>query len=135
MFSNRKADASGSRNIIDAVSGEKAFEMIYDVRITEEQMRENGYPRPGNRNGMAKIYKSPPAAPNSQTDRYCRRCGKVFSLEHFDEVAVDECNYHPKSPGFRRGKFNVNFYFGVLSYSVIDVVVKMGTLWKIIPLR
>ncbi|KAG4075880.1 hypothetical protein HA402_003706 [Bradysia odoriphaga] len=98
-----KADASGSKNIIDAVSGEKAFEMIYDVRITEEQMRENGYPRPGHRNGMAKIYKAPPAAPNSSTDRYCRRCGKMFSLEHYDEIAVDECNYHPKSPGFRRG--------------------------------
>lgn len=73
--------------------------------MKEEQMRENGYPRPGNKNGMAKIYKAPPAAPNSITDRYCRRCGKVFSLEHYDENAVDECNYHPKSPGFRRGKF------------------------------
>lgn len=71
--------------------------------MTEEQMRENGYPRPGSKNGMAKIYKAPPAAPNSITDRYCRRCGKIFSIEHYDEKAVDECNYHPKSPGFRRG--------------------------------
>ncbi|KAJ6637931.1 RNA exonuclease 1 like [Pseudolycoriella hygida] len=98
-----KADASGSKNIIDTVSGEKAFEMIYDVRMTEEQLRENGYPRSGSKNGMAKIYKTPPATPNSLTDRYCRRCGKIFSLEHYDEKAVDECNYHPKSPGFRRG--------------------------------
>lgn len=102
----RKADASGSKNIIDAVSGEKAFEMIYDIRISEEQMRENGYPRPGSRNGMAKIYKAPPATPNSIMDRYCRRCGKMFSVEHYDEKAVDECNYHAKSPGFRRGKLN-----------------------------
>lgn len=106
----RKADASGSKNIIDALSGEKAFEMIYDVRMTEEQMRENGYPRPGAKNGMAKIYKAPPAAPNSTTDRYCRRCGKVFSIEHYDEKAVDECNYHPKSPGFRRGESKQLFF-------------------------
>lgn len=100
----RKTDSFGSTNIVDTVSGEKAYEMIADLQLTEEQLRENGYPRPGNKTGMASIYKSQTKPPNNSNDRYCRRCGKVYKLDHYDEICVDQCNYHPKSPGFRRGK-------------------------------
>lgn len=78
--------------------------MIAELQLTEELLRVNGYPRPGKKPGMATIYKSQTAPPSNENDRYCRRCGKVFKLTHFDDECVDECNYHPKSPGFRRGK-------------------------------
>lgn len=85
--------------------------MIYDIRMTEDQMKECGYPRSKDDvPGMAKLYTSPPAMPNNENDRYCRRCGKIFRLEHFDEDSVDACNYHVKTPGFRRGKL-IFFFF------------------------
>lgn len=66
---------------------------------------ENGYPRPGLRSGHAIIkntYRNHPR-PNNKSERYCSRCSKQFKLESYDLPSVDECNYHPKSTGFRRG--------------------------------
>lgn len=106
---NRKAsDLTGSSNIIDNVSSSKAHEMIAELCITEEQLKENGFPRSGPKPGMATIYKPQNSFPTSEDDRYCRRCGKLFKLSHYDDECVDQCNYHPKSPGFRRGG---NFFF------------------------
>lgn len=104
----RKAEAGGSSvGAIDTIPGSKAYEMIYDIRLTDEQLKENGFPHVGDKPGMAKVYKSPKAAPANEDDRYCRRCGKVYRLDHYDEEAVDQCNYHPKSPGYRRGKIHI----------------------------
>lgn len=104
LLSLRKSDAAG-KNIVDTVSGVKAHKMIYDIRLTDELLTTNGYPRPGPKPGTAKISKVAPVAPANKEDRYCRRCGKIFRLDHYDEPAVDQCNYHLKSPGYRRGTF------------------------------
>lgn len=108
----RKTDAFGSSNVIDTVPSTKAYEMIAELHLNEDQLRENGYPRPGKKAGMATILKpqSRPAT-NNEMDRYCRRCGKLYRLDHYDEEHVDQCNYHPKSPGFRRGTFLQLSYF------------------------
>lgn len=78
--------------------------MIAELCLNDEQLKENGYPRSGNKPGMAAIFKAQKATPNNQNERYCRRCGKLFNFDHYDDECVDQCNYHPKSPGFRRGK-------------------------------
>lgn len=77
--------------------------MIYEIRLTDEQLLENGYPRPGPKPGLAKIAKTSRPLPTNSEDRYCSRCGKIFRLDQYDEPAVDLCNYHSKSPGYRRG--------------------------------
>lgn len=80
--------------------------MIAELCLNEQQLKENGYPRCGEKAGHAVIHKKQGAAPANPEQRYCRRCGQVFNLNDFDEDCIDRCNYHPKSPGFRRGKTN-----------------------------
>lgn len=116
---NRKSDALGSGKSLDTMPGTKAFEMIFEIRLTEEQLQNNGYPRGvGAAPGMAKFYTTSAATPNNENDRYCRRCGIVFSLDHFDEDVVDQCNYHFKSSGYRRGE---TFVFRALFSQIINV--------------
>lgn len=93
------SSTDGSSNIVDNVASSKAYEMIAELCMNDDQLKENGYPRCGARPGVAVIHKKQGAAPANPDDRYCRRCGKVFKLDEFDEECID----HPKSPGFRRG--------------------------------
>lgn len=86
--------------------------MIAELCMNEEQLKENGYPRSGTKPGVATIdgamHKKRSATPANAEQRYCRRCGQVFNLNEFDDDCIDRCNYHPKSPGFRRGKSQPN---------------------------
>lgn len=77
--------------------------MVYDLRLTDEQLVENGYPRPGPGRGTAIIRACRPNRRPNETERYCSRCGKVFNLNIYEEKHTDMCNYHPKSTGYRRG--------------------------------
>lgn len=77
--------------------------MIAELQLTEEQLRVNGYPRPGAKSGYAQIFKPQKGVTHNEDDRYCCRCGKLYRLDHYDEECVDQCNYHPRRPGFRRG--------------------------------
>lgn len=90
--------------------------MVYDLRLTEEQLVANGFPRPGKKPGTAVIQYTKPMRRPNDTERYCSRCGKVFNLQMYDEVALDECNYHPKSTGYRRGMYGEGNKF-VLYYT------------------
>ncbi|KAH8382371.1 hypothetical protein KR009_003213 [Drosophila setifemur] len=87
----------------DALDAQKAYEMVYDLRLTDEQLVENGYPRPGEKRGSAVIRACRPNRRPNERERYCTRCGKVFSLDIYERLCVDMCNYHPKSTGYRRG--------------------------------
>lgn len=77
--------------------------MVYDLRLTDEQLVENGYPRPGPGRGTAVIRSCRPNRRPNETERYCTRCGKVFNLNIYETKCTDMCNYHPKSTGYRRG--------------------------------
>lgn len=106
FFIYSKNDASAGGEPFDKLSSDKAYDMVYDLRLTEEQLVANGYPRTGKKPGTAKIQCTKPMRRPNDTERYCGRCGKVFNLQMYDEVCVDECNYHPKGTGYRRGLFN-----------------------------
>ncbi|XP_017035151.1 RNA exonuclease 1 homolog [Drosophila kikkawai] len=98
-----KLGFSGSGEPFDALDPQKAYEMVFDLRLTDEQLVENGYPRPGAKRGSAVIRACRPNRRPNESERYCSRCGKVFSLDIYDRHGADMCNYHPKSTGYRRG--------------------------------
>ncbi|XP_020799645.1 RNA exonuclease 1 homolog [Drosophila serrata] len=98
-----KLGLSGSGEPFDALNPQKAYEMVFNLRLTDEQLVENGYPRPGAKRGSAVIRASRPNRRPNESERYCSRCGKVFSLNIYDRHGADMCNYHPKSTGYRRG--------------------------------
>lgn len=95
----------------DIMPGEKAYKLVLDCIATEEQLQTYGFPRPSTKPGKAKMYTTKPLLPpNRENERYCARCAKVFNLDKFDDICIDECNYHPKSAGFRRGSAD-NFHY------------------------
>ncbi|KAH8280114.1 hypothetical protein KR018_007984 [Drosophila ironensis] len=87
----------------DGLDARLAYKMIYELRLTEEQLVENGFPRPGSKRGTAVIRACRPNRRPNDRERYCSRCGKIFSLEIYEHPGSDMCNYHPKSTGYRRG--------------------------------
>uniref|UniRef100_A0A336LED7 CSON004167 protein n=1 Tax=Culicoides sonorensis TaxID=179676 RepID=A0A336LED7_CULSO len=106
-----KTDKNQSIGNFDIMPGEKAYNLVLECIATEEQLRQYGFPRPSSKPGKAKMYKpQPPLPPNRENERYCARCSKVFHLDKYDEICIDECNYHPKSAGFRRGSAD-NFHY------------------------
>ncbi|EDX14684.1 GD21350 [Drosophila simulans] len=98
-----KLSSLGNGEPFDALDPEKAYQMVFDLRLTEEQLVENGYPRPGDKRGSAVIRACRPNRRPNEKERYCSRCGKVFSLDIYEQQGYDMCNYHPKSTGYRRG--------------------------------
>ncbi|XP_037943495.1 putative exonuclease GOR [Teleopsis dalmanni] len=79
-------------------------------KLFTKQLEQNGFPRPGERAGMAKINLIR-AKKNyvSQYERLCSRCGKLFNINMYDEQCVDECNYHAKGIG-RFNNFTESLY-------------------------
>ncbi|XP_022211921.2 RNA exonuclease 1 homolog [Drosophila obscura] len=98
-----KLASIGNGEPFDALDVVKAYEMVFDLRLTDEQLVENGYPRPGPKRGTAVIRACRPNRRPNETERYCSRCGKVFNLNIYESRGTDMCNYHPKSTGYRRG--------------------------------
>lgn len=106
IFTLRKTDStlSGSSEPFDKLPSDKAYDMVFELRLTEEQLTSNGYPRPADKPGTATIQCTKPMRRPNDTERYCSRCGKVFNLSMYEQECVDECIYHPKGTGYRRGK-------------------------------
>lgn len=99
----RKTEVKTSAYTIDNAPSTVAYKMIHECKLTEEQMRANGFPRATEVAGKAKIFTPKPSRPPNENERYCSRCSKVYNLETYDEPQVDACNYHPKSTCYRRG--------------------------------
>ncbi|EDW80888.1 uncharacterized protein Dwil_GK11769 [Drosophila willistoni] len=100
---------AGGKQPFDNLESDKAYEMVYDLRLTDQQLIDNGFPRPGSKPGLAVITSTRPNRRPNETERYCSRCGKVFNLNVYERQCSDECNYHPKSTGYRRG-FSDNYH-------------------------
>lgn len=87
----------------DNLEGDKIYNYVFSLILTEEQLVSNGYPRAGNIPGSAIINNSRHRIRPNETERYCARCAKTFNLSMYDEDSVDACNYHPKRACYRRG--------------------------------
>lgn len=90
----------------ETIASAKAYNMVADCVLDEEQLRENGFPMQGPRPGQAIVegfYRREQPKPRNEDERYCQRCGKLFNVASYLEPARDECNYHPKGTGYRRG--------------------------------
>jgi RNA exonuclease 1 len=98
-----KTEEKSTAYTFETASSSNAYKMIYDCILTEEQLKSNGFPRPVDGPGRAKIYTAKRSKPPKEDERYCSRCSKIFNLAEFDEPAVDSCIYHGKSTGYRRG--------------------------------
>lgn len=107
----RRKDSTQVIGNFDIMPGEKAYNLVLDCLATEEQLQLYGYPRPSIKAGKAKMYTTKPLLPpGRENERYCARCAKAFSLDVYEEICIDECNYHPKSAGFKRGSAD-NFHY------------------------
>uniref|UniRef100_A0AAG5CVI9 C3H1-type domain-containing protein n=1 Tax=Anopheles atroparvus TaxID=41427 RepID=A0AAG5CVI9_ANOAO len=98
-----KTEVKTSAYTIDNAPATVAYKMIYECKLTEDLLRSNGFPRPTDVPGKAKIFTTKPSRPPNEDERYCSRCSKVYNVELYDEPQVDACNYHPKSTCYRRG--------------------------------
>uniref|UniRef100_A0A182MBX0 Exonuclease domain-containing protein n=1 Tax=Anopheles culicifacies TaxID=139723 RepID=A0A182MBX0_9DIPT len=98
-----KTEVKTSAYTIDNAPGTVAYKMIHECKLSEEQLRANGFPRATDVPGKAKIHTPKPSRPPNESERYCSRCSKVYNLETYDEPQIDACNYHPKSTCYRRG--------------------------------
>lgn len=90
----------------DTISSAKAYNMVAECILDEEQLKENGFPRQGAKPGQAIVegfYRREQPKPRDEDERYCQRCGKLFNIASYLVEAHDECNYHPKGTGYRRG--------------------------------
>lgn len=93
------AQSESSLLTIDNCTSREAYKLVVDCILTEQLLEENGFPRPGPKRGMAKIFTAKPKKPPKEDERYCSRCCKVFRLDDYDEPAFDKCNYHLKRSG------------------------------------
>ncbi|XP_055381056.1 RNA exonuclease 1 homolog isoform X2 [Condylostylus longicornis] len=97
-------------NPFDRVSSEKVYEMISELCLNDEQLMKNGFPRPGAKRGTAIFHNIKPQTKAArENERICRRCSKTFNIAMYENEAIDECCYHPKGIGYRRG-FTDNFH-------------------------
>nr|CAB3265530.1 putative exonuclease GOR-like protein [Phallusia mammillata] len=78
------------------LSGEEVYEKMCNYIMTEEQLEENGYPRPGDIPGNCIFMVEKPKLNKDPTKKICSRCGKEFVLYKGGHFAKqdDECIYH-----------------------------------------
>lgn len=106
------ADSDSALVTIDNCTSSQAFALFSECILSEQQLKENGFPRATSQKGRAQLFTPKKAKPQNgkEGDYYCSRCHKVFNVEIYDEPSVDSCNYHAKRSGYRRG-FADNLYY------------------------
>lgn len=106
------ANSDSSLKTIDNCSSSQAFALFAECALTEQQLRENGFPRAGEARGGAQLFTPrKPKPPNGKEgEHYCARCHKVFNVDIYDTSQKDLCNFHLKRSGYRRGHAD-NLYY------------------------
>ncbi|XP_078532841.1 uncharacterized protein LOC144818885 isoform X2 [Lissotriton helveticus] len=94
-----EADASGSRKREEKndFKGASLYKILKDYLLNEEQLKENGFPRP-NPEKPGSVIICNGQTKNIVTDalrRVCCRCGEMYSVTtEGKHVRKEECNYH-----------------------------------------
>ncbi|KAJ0172262.1 hypothetical protein K1T71_012235 [Dendrolimus kikuchii] len=101
---------SKNRKVIDhskELCGAKLYNNIQKWVLTEEQLKENGFPRshPGRETGRAIIYGQNKQKPPIGFIRTCCRCKKDYTVNKKGFAAInEECIYHPNNKYRVRGE-------------------------------
>ncbi|XP_019645760.1 PREDICTED: RNA exonuclease 1 homolog [Branchiostoma belcheri] len=80
----------------DNLQGAELYRHLLHYVLTEEQLKENGFPRPSvDKPGSAVLFKEQTKKSSDPTMKYCARCGKQFTvLNNNRYLKRDECVYH-----------------------------------------
>ena len=87
-------NSNSSLLTIDNCSGPQAYNLFFECILSEQQLRENGFPRGTEvSRGKAQFYVPQKARPQNARDGsyYCSRCQAIFNVEIYDEHHVDLC--------------------------------------------
>ncbi|KAJ1217855.1 hypothetical protein NDU88_005442 [Pleurodeles waltl] len=94
-----EADASGSkrREEKNDLKGASLYKLLKEYLLSEEQLKENGFPRPNpEKPGSVIVHNG--LTKNIVTDalrRVCCRCGEMYAVtSEGKHVRKEECNYH-----------------------------------------
>ncbi|CAI9739765.1 RNA exonuclease 1 homolog [Octopus vulgaris] len=98
------APCKETKKLEHQLTGVALYERVKQYILTEEELRENHFPRPEGL-GRSKYYISDvtkePYLPSDE--RFCCRCGKTYRVTSSGRAAVeDECLYHWAKPVRRR---------------------------------
>ncbi|CAH1242757.1 REXO1 [Branchiostoma lanceolatum] len=80
----------------DSLQGAELYRYLLQYVLTEDQLKENGFPRPSlNKPGSAVLFKEQTKKSSHPTMKCCARCGKQFTvLNNNRYLKRDECVYH-----------------------------------------
>lgn len=86
-------NSNSSLLTIDNCSGSQAYNLVAECVATEQQMKENGYPRTSEIRGKAQFFVPQKKKPQSAREGsyYCSRCQAIYNVEIYDEHHVDLC--------------------------------------------
>nr|XP_026690457.1 RNA exonuclease 1 homolog [Ciona intestinalis] len=77
------------------LTGEELYERMCNYIMTEDQLRDNGYPREAEIPGQCKFYnKTATPVPMDAKRKICQRCGKEFILSLISMRNGTECIHH-----------------------------------------
>ncbi|GBP15216.1 RNA exonuclease 1 homolog [Eumeta japonica] len=101
-------ESRNRKNSVDEFKGVKLYENIKKWILSEEQLRENGFPRPheNGEKGRAMIYvENKKQKPPKGYIRTCCRCNKEYKIDKKGfPVTSEECIYHPNNKYRFRGE-------------------------------
>ncbi|XP_069487021.1 RNA exonuclease 1 homolog [Ambystoma mexicanum] len=91
------AVGAGKQGEKNDLAGAVLYKLVIDYLLTEEQLKENGYPRPNpEKPGSAILHNG--LTKNVHADslrRVCCRCGEMYAVtSEGKHVRKEECNYH-----------------------------------------
>ncbi|KAH9509754.1 RNA exonuclease 1 [Bulinus truncatus] len=95
-FTLHRSGAAG-KNIPTVFTGKEFYERLKKYILTDEQLKENGYPRPS-LDGSNKVVFYKEGAKDTflkENERTCRRCGKRYYVNKDGSPAtIEKCIYH-----------------------------------------
>lgn len=100
-------DESGTNNVSHELKGRKFYENIKHFILSEEELKEHGYPRESDTPGKALIYnqRAAPTQRLGENERKCARCSKLYLVDNEGlPLYPEDCVYHPLRKRTFRGE-------------------------------